>query len=81
MTIFKRKIKLGMLLTRGVFYRLFIILCNALFNLIALKYFIQLLTNNLGLAFGYSIIWNLVNTGLYYLYHYIFDRNFKMGRK
>lgn len=81
MRIFKRQIRIGILLSRGIFYRCFIIFCNTIFNLLALKLIVQqFFAHKLGTALAYSIAWNIVNTGLYYFYHYFFDRHWKLGK-
>jgi hypothetical protein len=79
-----RKIRLGVLGVQGLVYRCFIIGCNTIFFLIGIKS-----TNILGdvsflvalkYAFGTSIAWNLINTCLYYTYHYFWSRIFKLGK-
>jgi len=81
MRIFRRRIKLFVLLNRGVCYRLFVVLMNFLFNYFAIKGLIKLVVSNyFGFAIGYTICWNIVNTLLYYLFHYVWDRNFKLGK-
>jgi len=32
-------------------------------------------------ALGVSLLWNIINTALYFLYHYIFARIFKLGKE
>ena len=82
MRVFRRGIKLKILFSRGMIYRAFIISMNFLFNLIAFKGLLALLAENFfGSAIAYTIVWNLINTGLYYLFHYCFDRNFKIGKE
>ena len=89
MRLFKRKIRIGVLLGRGIYYRLFIIGSNLLFNLIAFRGLLSYLARNdvieslftyYGTAVAYTVLWNLVNMALYYLFHYCFDRNVKMGK-
>jgi len=33
----------------------------------------------LKMALGTSLVWNLINTGLYFVFHYTFTRMFKYG--
>lgn len=81
MKMFKRKIKLSVLLSRGVCYRIFIILMNLIFNIFALKAIVQLFAEHyFSSAIIYTIIWNIINTLLYYIFHYAFDRTFKIGK-
>lgn len=81
MKLFQREIRLCVLFSRGACYRAFIIVMNFLFNIFAIKGTIKLLNEHyFGVALGYTIIWNIINTGLYYLFHYGWDRTFKMGK-
>jgi len=67
-----RKIRVGLLLKSGVAYRVFIIGVQTCFFWIA--------TGEFKLAISISIVWNIINMGCYYLYHYWFARLFKLGR-
>jgi len=78
-----RPIKLRILLSGGLCYRCFIICCNTLFFLFGIK-----ATGVVGnvswwtalkMALGTSLVWNLINTGLYFVFHYTFTRMFKYG--
>ena len=70
-----RRINVKKLGWAGIFYRCLIICCNAIFFVTglepALKKFGPL---------GASLCWNMINMCLYYLYHYIFLRKFKIGQ-
>lgn len=68
-----RKINNERLFWSGVFYRLFIIVCNSIFFLLGIQY----LLDNYGAIIS-AITWNIINMGLYYFYHYWFLRFFKM---
>jgi hypothetical protein len=70
-----RKIAVRRMLCGGLVYRIFIILCNALFFETGLKPALE----HFGVL-GASVCWNIINMGLYYLYHYTFLRMFKMGK-
>jgi len=67
-----RKIRLSVLGIQGLLYRCFIILCNFLFFL--------LWTKEIGEAFKISIIWNIINICLYYMFHYLWAKLFKLGK-
>ncbi len=69
-----RKISIKRLWWSGLVYRVFIICCNALFFATGLKPALE----KYG-VFGASLCWNSINICLYYLYHYLFLRLFKMG--
>ena len=69
-----RKIRSKVLAYQGIVYRIFIILCNAVFFKIGAKQAMQ----NFG-AIGASLIWNSINMTLYFLYHYWWARLFKLG--
>ena len=80
-----RRIRLPVLLGGGLTYRCFVIMCNMLFFLFGLK-----ATHIVGdlswwqafkLALGTSLVWNAINTGLYFLFHYPFVRTFKYGKE
>lgn len=71
-----RQINLRRVLAGGLVYRLFIILCNALFFKTGLKPALE----HFG-VFGASVCWNIINMGLYYVYHYAFLRMFKVGKE
>jgi hypothetical protein len=67
-----RKINLELLLKSGLVYRFFITCAQTLF--------LWGTTGKFELALGASIVWNGINLLLYYLYHYMFYRMFKMGK-
>jgi len=67
-----RKIKIGLLALSGIAYRLHVIFFQSLFF-----YF---LTGKFGWAISTSIVWNILNTFLYYNYHYWFAKFFKLGK-
>ena len=66
-----RKIDLELLFKSGLAYRLLILIAQTLF--------FWVMTGQLKPAFGNSVIWNGLNLLLYYLYHYMFYRMYKMG--
>ena len=66
-----RKINLELLLKSGLVYRLLILFAQTVF--------FWVMTGELKLAFGSSIIWNGVNLLLYYVYHYMFYKMYRMG--
>jgi hypothetical protein len=66
-----RKINLELFLKSGLVYRLFILCTQTLF--------LWAMTRELKPAFGSSVAWNGINLLLYYTYHYMFYRMFKMG--
>ena len=79
-----RKIRIEILAVQGIIYRCFIIFCNTLFFFFGIKG-----THLLGdttfwqamkYALGVSLTWNVINTILYYTYHYIWARIFKLGK-
>jgi hypothetical protein len=67
-----RKINLELLLESGLVYRIFILCAQTLF--------LWAITRELKPAIGSSLAWNGVNLLLYYAYHYVFYRMFKMGK-
>jgi len=71
-----RKIKIKILGLQGIIYRIFIIICNALFFAIGAKQAME----KYG-ALGASLIWNSINMSLYFLYHYFWAKVFKLGEK
>jgi hypothetical protein len=71
----EKKIFNKRLFITGFIYRLFIIICNYLFFIIGLEYILT--TYN---AFVASIVWNLINMFLYYIYHYWFLRIFEIAK-
>lgn len=71
-----RKIRTIRLLGSGLIYRCFIIFCNAIFFATGLKPSLE----KWGI-FGASLCWNIINMCLYYLYHYIFLKMFKIGKE
>jgi len=66
-----RKIKLGSLGLSGAVYRVHVVLVQSLF--------FYALTGEWKWAIGASLAWGLINTFLYYNYHYWFARLFKIG--
>ena len=71
-----RNIKTGLLLESGAIYRIFVICVNAVFFWLGAKRAME----HYG-PIGASLIWNAINMGLYYLYHYWFARLFKIGKE
>ena len=67
-----RKIKISLLGASGIVYRLHVILIQTLF--------FYILTREWKWAIGTSLAWNIINTLLYYNYHYWFSRIFKIGK-
>jgi hypothetical protein len=67
-----RKIRLGVLLSQGVVYRVFIVCSNTAF--------FWIITGEFKMAASYSLGWNLVNMGLYYLFHFVWAKRIKIGR-
>jgi hypothetical protein len=67
-----RRIKGKLLVVQGVIYRVFIVFCNFLFF-----YF---LTKDETESFKMSIGWNMINITLYYMFHYIWFKMFKLGK-
>lgn len=65
-----RKINLELFVKSGLVYRLLILCAQTLF--------FWATTGKLKVAFGASVIWNGINLLLYYLYHYLFYRMFKI---
>lgn len=72
MKIHFRKIRLRILFGQGFSYRLFIVCCNTAFFLI--------LFGSIEGAFKLSITWNVINVCLYFIFHYIWARVFKLGK-
>lgn len=68
-----RKIKVKVLAIQGLVYRVFIIGCAFLFFL--------LLTKDMEAAFKISIGWSAVNMILYYGFHYVWAKRFKVGKE
>jgi len=66
-----RKINLKLLLAQGVLYRLVVILVYMLFMWVYTGKFVK--------SIELSIIWGLINFGIYYIYHYLFLKRFKVG--
>lgn len=67
-----RKIKLEVLFGQGFTYRSFIICCNALFFLIFF--------NDIGMALKLFVMWNVINICLYFVFHYMWAKMFKIGK-
>ena len=70
-----RKIRKKILVTQGILYRIFIIICNAIFFAVGAKTAME----KYG-ALGASLIWNSINVILYFMYHYFWGRIFKLGK-
>lgn len=68
-----RKIKVKVLAWQGLVYRVFIIGCNFMFFLV--------LTKDVETAFKISIGWNIINMLLYYAFHYLWGKRFKLGKE
>lgn len=66
-----RKINFELLIKSGLVYRVLIIFAQTLF--------LWATTRQLKVAISGSIVWNGVNLLIYYLYHYIFYRMYKLG--
>ncbi|KKL23541.1 hypothetical protein LCGC14_2424330 [marine sediment metagenome] len=67
-----RKINLKLLIIEGAIYRVMLVVTQTLF--------FWIITKEFKLALGTSLIWNGINLGLYYVYHYLFLSFFKMGK-
>ena len=67
-----RKIKVGLLGVSGIVYRIHVIFIQSVF--------LWLLTGSWKWSIGASVVWNIINTLLYYNYHYWFARFFKIGK-
>ena len=72
MKLHLRKIRVKLLGLSGIVYRLHVILIQSVF--------FWILTGDWKWAIGTSLVWNILNTFLYYNYHYWFARIFKIGR-
>ena len=68
-----RKINVGLLIESAIAYRIFITTSETLF--------LRVLTGSWKLAVAGSIIWNVINVLLYFVYHYSFARLFKLGEE
>ncbi|MFX0084285.1 MAG: adenylyl-sulfate kinase [Candidatus Hodarchaeota archaeon] len=68
-----RKIRIKILGSQGIIYRIFIIICNAIFFAVGAKQAMQ----KYG-PIGTSLIWNSINMCLYFLYHCIFSKLFSL---
>ena len=67
-----RSINIKLLGISGLFYRIHVILIQSLF--------FWLLTGRWQWAIGTSLVWNIINTLLYYNWHYWFARLFIIGK-
>ena len=78
MAIKLRKIKVGLLGISGIVYRIHIVILQSCFWYV----FWGVSRNvwNWEWAIGSSVLWNILNTILYYNYHYWFARLFKLGK-
>lgn len=77
-----RNIKLSVLFAGGISYRCFIVCCNTLFFLVGIKSLPNVFSEisfwtALKYAVGASLTLNIVNTGLYFLFHYFFVMLFR----
>jgi len=68
-----RKIRVGLLVVQAVMYRIFVLFCNAIFFYIIL--------GDLTKAISFSVVWNLINTGLYFLFHFTWSKLFQLGKE
>ena len=68
-----RKINIKLLVESAISYRLFIILAETVF--------LRILVGEWQLAIKGSIIWNIINVILYFVYHYTFAVFFKLGEE
>jgi len=68
-----RKIRVNILLIQGIVYRCFIIMCNFLFFFIIMDDPVK--------ALKFSLGWNMINIMLYYGFHYIWLKVFKLGKE
>ena len=66
-----RKVNVKLLLISTITYRVFITAAEVMF--------LKFLTGSWHLAIKGSIIWNILNVILYYIYHYLFAKFFKLG--
>lgn len=71
-----REINVRRLCLSGIVYRILVTGVNALFFAMGVRYLVE----NYGPVFS-AICWNVINMGLYYLYHYWFLRFFKMEKE
>ena len=71
-----REIKLNILFWQGFIYRVMVICVNTVFCFFGVRQSMI----KFG-ALGTALIWNSINVTLYYLYHYVFLRVFKIGRQ
>jgi len=67
-----RRIRWHRLLVSGLAYRLFIVTCQTLL--------LWPVTGEFRLALGASAAWNVVNLGLYYLFHTVLLKAVTFGR-
>jgi len=61
---------------RGIIYRVCSILCSVCFSYLFLVWAIE----NLG-TIGTALAWNIINMGLYFIYHYVFAGVFESKGK
>ena len=66
-----RKVNVKLLAISTITYRLFITAAEV--------FFLKILTGSWSLAIKGSIVWNILNVILYYIYHYLFAKFFKLG--
>ena len=68
-----RKIRVELLLVQTVLYRLFVLFCNAAF--------FYMILGDMAKAISFSVVWNLINMGLYFLFHFTWGKMFKLGKE
>lgn len=66
-----RKINFKLFTGSAIVYRLTVIIIQTLFFWVA--------TGKFELSLGASLLWNIINMGWYYIYHYSFASIFKLG--
>ena len=66
-----RPIKTKLLIYCTILYRLILVLLQTLF--------FWILTRDIKFALGSSLVWNVINTIYYFVYHYVFLKKFKIG--
>lgn len=70
-----RKIRNGLLVASGIVYRCLVVACTALFFSLGVKPLIE----QCG-PVGAAVIWGVVNMCIYYAYHFLFAKLFKLGK-
>ena len=69
--IHARKINTRLLAFNALTYRVFITTAEILF--------LKFITGSWNMAIKGGVIWNILNIILYYIYHYLFAKFFKLG--